>query len=165
MATVCISDDPTLLDVEDVVLTFERANWRVQSTVVLEKEAEKYRKDFPTIGSYVFSYKSAGLAGPWLTWPAWYGVETLVDTFCVRGSEPADMPRTATTRELIEAYGWITVNIEYQGIATHLMSKRVKQVFSTDPNNECYGVKTGYVAVPLPKQEAIDRAKQFSTKI
>lgn len=68
---VCVSKYPTLIDIEDIILTFERAIWRDQCEVVSEKVASERPKDAETIGSYVFLYKSTGLAGSWLSWPAW----------------------------------------------------------------------------------------------
>ena len=157
--SVCVAEGPTLMDVEDVVLTFERATWRVQSEVVSENVAKDRPKNFVPTGSYIFLYKSSGVAGPWLTWPAWYGIETSVDSFCAIGETASDLPLTITTKELIKLYAWVTVVTEYQGIATHFMNNRTKQVYTSDPNEECNYVKAGYIAVPMLPDDAIKRAK------
>lgn len=60
----------------------------------------------------------------------------------------------------MQKYSWITVIMEYEGIATHFMQKRTRQIFTSDPNDECNNVKPGYLAIPMLRSDAIARAKE-----
>lgn len=172
MAAMCTSGFPKVRDVQDVLLNFEKAKWRLQTAYISKEEALKREDGIPkeTDGAFCFYYRSYETVGRWFSWSPWYYVEVIVDAYCPIlidvTDRPPGLPNSTTIRELKKNYAWMTIYISYTGIAKVVLPQRRYLLESTDPNYlsdyiPTMSVPQSCVSVFLSRKEAEKRRNEM----